>query len=883
MPLREGCSDEDVSANIATLISEGKTQDQAIAIAYSLCPGKTIPAKSIRYLPHTGGAFKSIDESRFEGYLVRFGASHDRDLQREWFSAKTYFMLKSGYPIVGAPTNYQHGLEMEFGNLPIGIYTFVDEDEIGLFVRGQLHALEAYKEMLQELGRVKGIKLGDEQLHRRASLALKAVQSLVAEVPLSQSMGADIATFVVNEETGHIEQCGIVHGALTPTPADDRNPTVRFKNAWEQALAVEADAASTFVLSSSLPSPTQVEPSKAGAPNSGATPKSEGGLSRDMRLPTTIKIDEENNMKSLRRIKALSPEEAIMLRDELMAALESVLTALSMPAEQEEMVAMASEMEKNLKQTAEEEEEEDKDKPEEEKSAAKQDEEPLSEDEIQEIVEEKLEEILPEAIKLCVRNQKTAEARRARAAKKAVDGLKQSAPAESRKSQVGGFSQPNLGRAAQPTQSIQVSSCYDAYTPEQMALGLKIAFSARHPKASFMQGRVTFGELVSEEYARAFVAKMFAADKNREAPEPRGAYDHMLANDRRHFKSILPFKADEQNAIAIENQGAELGFIWYDTRLWERARPETLLFNKLVERGMRTADVSGTHMNVKKITSGGAVYTTPEGRSLDVTGLPEVTAAIVPIETDEVQVAMKEHKLGLAYTRRLDEQSLLDIGVIVDEEVSASMAEAQEDAILNGDTDTTATNINTDSVPATGLRTPLYIAWDGLRYAPLVDDTDYRNATGVALVLTDYEATLKLFPEAVRGRKQGMLFVVDEQIESETRRLPEMMYVNTAGEARATAFHGTLPALFGVEVYYSQFMRKTLATGYISDTAASNVFGGILGVYAPYWQYGRQRDLIIETLYDPTRSSTVVIASVLHAFASRGAGGSTLTYDIVAA
>lgn len=44
MPLKKGSSDETVSKNIATLITEGKPQNQAIAIAYSKA-GKTRKSK----------------------------------------------------------------------------------------------------------------------------------------------------------------------------------------------------------------------------------------------------------------------------------------------------------------------------------------------------------------------------------------------------------------------------------------------------------------------------------------------------------------------------------------------------------------------------------------------------------------------------------------------------------------------------------------------------------------------------------------------------------------------------------------------------------------------------------------------------------------------
>jgi len=47
MPLRKGCSQEAISANIAMLIREGKPRDQAVAIAFAQCPDKQRKRKTM--------------------------------------------------------------------------------------------------------------------------------------------------------------------------------------------------------------------------------------------------------------------------------------------------------------------------------------------------------------------------------------------------------------------------------------------------------------------------------------------------------------------------------------------------------------------------------------------------------------------------------------------------------------------------------------------------------------------------------------------------------------------------------------------------------------------------------------------------------------------
>ncbi|KKL27488.1 hypothetical protein LCGC14_2384670, partial [marine sediment metagenome] len=41
MPLLTGCTEDDIQANIATLIDEGKSPDQAAEIAHDMCDGKS--------------------------------------------------------------------------------------------------------------------------------------------------------------------------------------------------------------------------------------------------------------------------------------------------------------------------------------------------------------------------------------------------------------------------------------------------------------------------------------------------------------------------------------------------------------------------------------------------------------------------------------------------------------------------------------------------------------------------------------------------------------------------------------------------------------------------------------------------------------------------
>lgn len=195
---------------------------------------KIIKANGAVVGEYIGGILKRISPRRFEGYGIRWHDPSRKDLQGEWFSSQTNRMIKQGYPIVGIPVNYQHGLHKDFGAVGIGILDFTDEDEVGQFVRGEIKERQDYIEMLKEIGRIKGLKVSDTQINRRADLAVKAVDDLLSNVDIQFSGGFDPSTWIVNDETKHIDQAGMIHLAFTPTPADDLNPIVHFKSIWNE-------------------------------------------------------------------------------------------------------------------------------------------------------------------------------------------------------------------------------------------------------------------------------------------------------------------------------------------------------------------------------------------------------------------------------------------------------------------------------------------------------------------------------------------------------------------------------------------------------------------------------------------------------------------------
>lgn len=463
-------------------------------------------------------------------------------------------------------------------------------------------------------------------------------------------------------------------------------------------------------------------------------------------------------------------------------------------------------------------------------------------------------------------------------AKNAMDAHKRNQPATIDNA-LGGFS-----AGSKKAQNISVSElrAYTALSAGEMALGVKLAMSRipEHDRKMWKLADLVDRDILSEAYVKTMAHKSAQRLKTWNPRE-----DETEQNDYASIKSFNFLKADELHATDITNQGAEWVELMYDTDLWRRVRNETELFNLMANKGMRVKDIpTGVKgMNIKKEDGSGTVYTLQEGHSVAGDGYPEAVANLSQITTNEVEENLATHIIAQGFTFQLQERSIIDVVGYLNEDMQTTLTEALEDAFINGDKTTgTNTNINKiDGTVATGMQSPLYLAWDGIRHNYIVDNTDYASDNaGAALAAIDYEKVRALWPLRIRRRKSNILFLIDEGIETQTRRLAEHFTVGVAGDGNATFFSGDLNVLVGFDVYASGYMGLTNGDGKISVTGSNNTKGQITGVFAPYWQYGRQLNIKIEEARFPLSQASVFVATVNHLLKARSAYAAVGKYDI---
>ena len=792
MPLRLGCAEDDINANIEILIAEGYSGEQAAAIAHGRCEGKDARA-IMRY--YFGGHVKAAGDGMIEGYLIPYTDADHRDLANEFFNHETK-RLEHDYPIVGRPVLYQHGYDAKLGVRVIGKIITANEDEFGVWIRAQLDLRDEYE---------------------------RAIHQLVIDGKLDFSSGALPQGVIINEETGHIKQWPIIEGSLTPTPAMPMRTRVHTVKTLLDALKGRLD---------------------------------EGAMDTEAlhNIKNQQKIERMAQKMSAKQLTIDKIRE--ILGSALEAALQQLMEIAEVPTEEQEVEEMTSEMAQRAEDMIEDDEEIKQEIEEEEEI----------EETVEKWVNKNLDKLMPSKIKTYIERKEARQREITEAAKAAVSGVRNGVIGSSLKKQVGSYH--NDTAQSIPHISVGEEQRFARLTGEEMALGCKLISAALYPFGC--PPGLKLGALgLSESYIRTMVHKA-QGDLQRAPSDVFEKYgDKMLLQDRYAVKAALPFKANELDAVATANQGAEWAYIWYDTRLWERARAETKLFNMMVERGMRTADVTGKSMNVKLNTSSPIVYTIPEAQSVGADGRPETVAQVTPFGTNEVEENVKRHALATSFTDQLNEQSIIDIVSFINADATQTIAEALENGLINGDKTTTSANINTDSTPASGMQSPLYLWADGIRHNWLIDNTSQRYDAGGGLTIETYLSVIGLFDSVIQPRTGNMIFIIDYATNIATRKLPELKTVEVAGP-RATIFSGTLPPLFDVPVLVSAFAYKSQADGTISDTPANNTLGTINCIYAPYWQYGRSRAVNIELERHAQSQATVVVLSVAHALKARG-------------
>lgn len=166
-----------------------------------------------------GGEVKALGDGRVGGYLVRFGNEDEKDLEGEWFTAKTYYGPANGD---GADTLIHHGLPLPHDVADPGMKAELD----ALAAR----ILSPMKTRRESLG------IWAETVLDLADKYEALVHDIVEKGKLKWS-SRSVTPLIRRKSDGEITRWPIVEGSLTPTPAEFRGTQVMPLKSYIEALA----------------------------------------------------------------------------------------------------------------------------------------------------------------------------------------------------------------------------------------------------------------------------------------------------------------------------------------------------------------------------------------------------------------------------------------------------------------------------------------------------------------------------------------------------------------------------------------------------------------------------------------------------------------------
>lgn len=246
------------------------------------------------------------------------------------------------------------------------------------------------------------------------------------------------------------------------------------------------------------------------------------------------------------------------------------------------------------------------------------------------------------------------------------------------------------------------------------------------------------------------------------------------------------------------------------------------------------------------------------------------------IGSGKVQLNARKLALRVGFSSELVEDSIVPVLNIYREQAMRAIADAMDDVLLNGDTETSGTgNINSDAAaPTAG---SVFLALNGLRKQPLVTTTANKVDMGnAAPTLAKLRETRFKLAHKYSARPGDLAWIVDGGTYAKLLSISEFLTMDKAGPL-ATAQTGQIGFIDGIPVFVSAEMPLTEADGKV---ASANDRGTAVCVYRPGWFVGYRRRVAVSVDYLPYYDSYQLTATVRLAFVSFDAAVTSVLYNI---
>ncbi len=334
-------------------------------------------------------------------------------------------------------------------------------------------------------------------------------------------------------------------------------------------------------------------------------------------------------------------------------------------------------------------------------------------------------------------------------------------------------------------------------------------------------------------------------------------YSNALA-DKVNRAQLKATKADELAYSTQTGFGDEWAPDLWSQQIWRKARQDNTILPLF-----QSIEMPSNPFELPIEGADPTVYFVPETQ--DEAQLTLGSGNPIPdskIGSGKVTLNAKKLALRVGFSSELVEDAVIPVLNVYREQAVRAITDSIDNVLLNGDTTTAGSgNINSDNAkpPATAK----YLALNGLRHLPLVDNTaNAINLNGAPTLTKLREARFKM-PGKYAARPSDLAWLVDSGAYSALLGMSEFLTVDKAGPL-ATAQTGQVGFVDGIPVFVSAEMPLTQADGKVAS--GSNTKGQAVCVYRPGWYVGYRRKIAVSVDYLSYYDSYQLTATVRLAF-----------------
>jgi HK97 family phage major capsid protein len=351
----------------------------------------------------------------------------------------------------------------------------------------------------------------------------------------------------------------------------------------------------------------------------------------------------------------------------------------------------------------------------------------------------------------------------------------------------------------------------------------------------------------------------------------------------RHALKSWGIKANEVQYSTLASFGDEWVSVAYSNAIWESIRQNTFVLDLIQQREVP----QGAESVILPLEGADPTwYKVPQTTAINATtGRPDATVPSSRMGTSNATLTVSKMGARVLFSGELEEDSIIPFAAQLRRQLSTSGAEMLEHAIIDGDTDATATT-NINDIGGTPAATDLFLLMDGFRKLPLITNTANSRAGGT-LTSGDFLATVKLLGASGLNSVDIAKVVLISDINTHWTSLELADVKSRDVFAAATIETGKLTGIYGYRHYVSPWMHYMSATrrantaGKVDqDTTANNTTGSILAIRPDQWIFGWKRRMTMETQRFPDADTTQIVALARVGLKYRDTEAAAISYGL---